>query len=212
MTDVWERTFPRFRVVRKTGRQPDDQIGDQDSVRGRRRREPGLEEPVAVENARCLPWDVSLTATIIPSHGDRGVRPDRPVRERVLVQRLGAYLDAWPDSKVRHSGRRERRRGRVLVKVVDPLDDAVLRRAADRDVVEEREVLDVLAQSDTAGVGAHGDLELGRQEKIAIASFRRRPHRVEAEQASIASAWNSCLKMTRFWMCSPVAMDGRDVA
>ena len=53
----------------------------------------------------------------------------------------------------------------MLVQVVDPLDDAVLERAADGDVVEEREVLDVLAEADAARVRADRDAELRRQQQ-----------------------------------------------
>ena len=52
----------------------------------------------------------------------------------------------------------------VLVQVVNPLDDAVVERAADRDVVEHREVLDVFAQADAAGMRADGDAELGGEQ------------------------------------------------
>ena len=50
----------------------------------------------------------------------------------------------------------------VLVEVVDVLDHPTLERAADADVVEDREVLDELAQADAAGVRADRDAELGR--------------------------------------------------
>ena len=49
--------------------------------------------------------------------------------------------------------------------MVDPLDDAVLERAADGDVVEERQVLDVLAQADAARVRADRDAELGGEQQ-----------------------------------------------
>ena len=59
MTDVWEKTFEVPRRQEDGGRQPDDQDQeDQDQCgAGAKRPEPGLEEPVAVENAgsaRCL--------------------------------------------------------------------------------------------------------------------------------------------------------------
>ena len=53
----------------------------------------------------------------------------------------------------------------MLVQVVDPLDHPVLERAADRDVVEEREVLHVLAEADAAGVRAHRNAELRREQQ-----------------------------------------------
>ena len=52
----------------------------------------------------------------------------------------------------------------MLVQVVHVLEDPVLKGGTDVDVVEDREVLHVLAQAD-ARVGADGHLKLpGRQE------------------------------------------------
>ena len=51
----------------------------------------------------------------------------------------------------------------MLVQVVDVLDDSVLERGAHRDVVEDRKVLHVLAQSDAAGVRADGHAKLRRE-------------------------------------------------
>ena len=42
----------------------------------------------------------------------------------------------------------------VLMQVVNVFDHAVLQAATDPDVVEDREVLDMFAESDTAGVGS----------------------------------------------------------
>ena len=53
----------------------------------------------------------------------------------------------------------------VLVQMIDPLDDAILDRAADAQVVERSEVLNVLAEADTPRVGAHPNTELRRQQK-----------------------------------------------
>src|ERR1700687_4217631 len=53
----------------------------------------------------------------------------------------------------------------VFVQVVDELAGAVFQRAAHGDVVEDRQVLDVLAEPDAAGVRAHRDAELRRQQK-----------------------------------------------
>jgi hypothetical protein len=49
----------------------------------------------------------------------------------------------------------------VLVEVIDELDDAVFEGGGDGEEVEDGEVLDVLAEADTAGVGADGDVEFG---------------------------------------------------
>src|SRR5262249_35869283 len=53
----------------------------------------------------------------------------------------------------------------VLVKMLDVLADPVLQRGADRDVVEYRQVLHVLAQTDSAAVRADRDAELRRQQQ-----------------------------------------------
>ena len=53
----------------------------------------------------------------------------------------------------------------MLVQVVHVLDDPTVHRSADGDVVEDREVLDVLAQADAAGVRADGHAELGGQQQ-----------------------------------------------
>jgi hypothetical protein len=57
------------------------------------------------------------------------------------------------------------RRDEVLVEMVDVLDPATVQIAADRDEVEHRQVLDDLAQADTAGVWADPDTVLGRQQE-----------------------------------------------
>ena len=51
------------------------------------------------------------------------------------------------------------------MEVVDVLDHPALERAADAHVVDDRQVLDQLAQSDAAGVRADRDAELGRHEQ-----------------------------------------------
>ncbi len=53
----------------------------------------------------------------------------------------------------------------VFVEVVDVLDHPVLPRTRDGHVVEHREVLDQLAESDAARVRADGHLELGREQQ-----------------------------------------------
>src|SRR5919198_4473583 len=88
--------------------------------------------------------------------------PARPVRERELGQGLGPDLDA-----VARRRRREvaaagdpDRVDEVLVQVVDELAHAVIERGADRDEVEHRNVLRVLAKADAAGVRADRHAEL----------------------------------------------------
>ncbi len=92
------------------------------------------------------------------------------------------------------------------MEVVDVLDHPAVERAADRDVVDHGQVLDELAQPDAAGMGADRDAELGghQQDRDDLVHARRGGH-ASIWQIAIASAWNSCLNMTRLWTCSPVA-------
>ena len=53
----------------------------------------------------------------------------------------------------------------VLVQVVGELDRAVLQAAADADVVDQRDVLPVLAQAEAAGVRADRHAELRREQQ-----------------------------------------------
>ena len=53
----------------------------------------------------------------------------------------------------------------MLVKVIDPFDNPVLERAADRDIVEKRQVLHVLAETDSARVRADWNPELRGEKK-----------------------------------------------
>ena len=94
----------------------------------------------------------------------------------------------------------------VLVEVVDVLDHAVGQVGRDADVVEDREVLDELAEADAAGVRADGHPELRREqdhrERLVHAS---EPARVDLAERRSPRAWRSCLNITRLWTCSPVA-------
>jgi hypothetical protein len=53
----------------------------------------------------------------------------------------------------------------MLVQVIDPFDNPVLERAANRDIVEKRQVLHVLAETDSARVRAHWNPELRSEKK-----------------------------------------------
>src|SRR3972149_12071474 len=55
----------------------------------------------------------------------------------------------------------------VRVEVIDVLDHAIFHGAAHRDVVEEREMLHVLAETNAAGMRTDRDSELRRHEKHA---------------------------------------------
>ena len=53
----------------------------------------------------------------------------------------------------------------VLVQMIDVLDHSILHAAAHRDVVEERQMLHVLAETDAAGMRTNRDSELRRHEQ-----------------------------------------------
>ena len=77
--------------------------------------------------------------------------------------------------------------------------------AADRDEVEHRQVLHQLAQPDAAGVRADRDAELRRQQQDREVLVDPGDPAASIWQTSIAPACSSCLKITRFCTCSPVA-------
>src|SRR6266550_583969 len=54
---------------------------------------------------------------------------------------------------------------KVLVQVIHVLDDAILERPTDADVVEDRKVLHILTQAHPARVRADGDPELRGEEQ-----------------------------------------------
>src|SRR5256885_1857765 len=105
--------------------------------------------------------------------------PGGPRRELELANRLWMHRDAparalWRDvTAVANDNRVEE----VLVEVLDVLEDAVFERPADRDVIEQRDVLHVLAKADPAGMWADRHAELGRQEE-------HRQHLVQAAEAA----------------------------
>src|SRR2546426_11021657 len=89
--------------------------------------------------------------------------PRRPIRIRVGSNRRGihrhaiswsvrGYIAATPDDDRMH---------KMLVQVRCVLDHAVLKRAANRDVVEEREMLHIFTQANASRVRADRDAELG---------------------------------------------------
>src|ERR1019366_10471457 len=92
--------------------------------------------------------------------------PHPPGGEAVVLDRCGPHRDAGAGG-----GRRlvaappdHARVDEVLMEVGHVLYHAALKRAADADKVEYGLVLDVLAEADAAGVGAHGNAELGGEE------------------------------------------------
>src|SRR5207244_8532342 len=104
--------------------------------------------------------------------------PRLPVRKAVPPEAVREHL-----CRVARSLRREitavpdpHRIDEVLVQMVDVLDHPTGQVAADRDVIEDRQVLDELAQAHAARVRADGDTEAGRQQQ-------HRQHFVDAAQA-----------------------------
>src|SRR6266550_3081355 len=110
--------------------------------------------------ARCSPVAGTTSAVKRP--------PGGPRRERELAKRLRMHREAparalWRDiTAVANDNRVEE----VLVEVLDVLEDAVLERPADPDVVEQRDVLHVLAKAHLAGVWTDRHAELRRLEEL----------------------------------------------
>lgn len=83
-------------------------------------------------------------------------------RESVVLDRLALHLDAVAGSQrgevaaLGHDARLQE----VLVKMVHVFEDAALGGGRHADIVNEGEMLDVLAKTDTTGVRADGDIEL----------------------------------------------------
>ena len=93
----------------------------------------------------------------------------------------------------------------MFVQVVHELDHAVLACAGDRDEVEHGEVLDHLAQADAAGVRQDRHAELAAISSTARFSLTPPSRHASIWQMPIAPACSSCLNITRFAQCSPVA-------
>jgi hypothetical protein len=97
------------------------------------------------------------------------------------------------------------RGGKVLVQVVDVFDSAAGQTAGDGDVVEHRQVLDGLAQSDTAAWGQTGTPNVAASNKMAMFSFTPATRLASICRTESAPACSICLKITRLATCSPVA-------
>src|SRR5213592_1920573 len=94
---------------------------------------------------------------------------------------------------------------KMLVQVIHVLDDAILERPTDADVVEDRKVLHVLAQPHAAGMRADGDANFVARSSTARTSLTPPSRQLSIWQNRIAPACMSCLNMTLFEHCSPVA-------
>src|SRR5256886_3686880 len=106
-----------------------------------------------------------------------GLSPRWPVGIPVRLPALRLHLDTVPRRRRRQVAAvaHHHRMHEVLVQVIHVFHHAILERGADRDVVEHREVLHVLAQPHAAGVRADGDAELRGEQQ-------HRQHLVDAAQ------------------------------
>src|SRR5258707_2613668 len=88
-------------------------------------------------------------------------------RELVGLERVGLDGDAVTRARRRQVAgiAHDARIDEVLVEVVDVLAHAVFETAAHRDVVEDRDVLHILAEADAAGMRADRHAELRRHEQ-----------------------------------------------
>src|SRR6266545_2050179 len=105
------------------------------------------------------PWDAYALALLL--------RPHRPARELVGVKRLGLHGNAVAGLLRRHVAAvlDPHRIKEVLVQVIDVFEDALIERRANADVIKDRQMLNILAQADTAGMRADRHAELGRHQQ-----------------------------------------------
>ena len=94
-------------------------------------------------------------------------RPRRPVGVGKAPEALGLHCDAVAGRRGGHVPPVLQGNGidEVLVEMIDVFDDAIFQRGADAEIVEDGEVLHVLAQAHAAGMRAHGHPELGRHKQ-----------------------------------------------
>src|SRR6185437_10711784 len=121
--------------------------------------------------------------------GARQALPDRALGELVIAQRLLAQRrgEAGRGRRQVAAADDAHRVGEVLVQVIDVLQHPVVRRGADRDVVEHRQVLDHLAQPDAAGVRADGHPVLrGEQQDRDVLVDARDPAGVDVQHVGRA--------------------------
>src|SRR5436309_1744292 len=123
----------------------------------------------------------STPAMSVPPFSSKGTRrrltPLGATRIPQPLDRLREDLGRVP-GRVGHDIPAIADNGRVhemLVQVVGVLGGAVVELAADGDVINDRDVLDVLAETEAAGMGTHGHAELGGQQQYG-------KHLVEAAQ------------------------------
>src|SRR5216684_951654 len=92
--------------------------------------------------------------------------PCLAVWKLVVIKRVSFHLNAVSRRKRRQivTVPDRSRKDKVFVKMIDVLDDAILKRGANRYVVDERKVLDIFAQANAAGMRAHGYAELRRHQ------------------------------------------------
>src|SRR5262245_18223614 len=88
----------------------------------------------------------------------RSLFPGLPTWKLIVIKRLSLHFNAVARVHWRHVSAILDSHGidKVFMQVIDIFRDAVLERCAHRDVIKEREMLNVLTQTDTSGVWTHG--------------------------------------------------------
>src|SRR5580700_7979849 len=109
-----------------------------------------------------------LTAATSPGLGVHGSPlPDLAVGIDQRVVRTVVHFDGVTGSggEPVAAGCNHCRVHKMLVEMIGELRRPVVHRSAHAHVVDDAEVLDILAQTQSAGVRTHGNTELGRQQK-----------------------------------------------
>ena len=92
----------------------------------------------------------------------------------------------------------------MLVQLVDILEDTTVHRPGDRNEVDHREMLDIFAKADAAGVRSHRQTVFrGHQEHTQHLVQPAHPAGVDLHQVD-GSAGDYGLNTMRFWHISPV--------
>src|SRR5229473_4461612 len=92
--------------------------------------------------------------------------PCLAIWELVVIKRVSLHLNAVSRLKRRQIVTVSDRNGKdkVFVKMIDILDNAILKRGANRYVVDQRKVLNIFAQTNAASMRAHRYAELCRHQ------------------------------------------------
>src|SRR5215469_13652756 len=121
----------------------------------------------------------SIAAESPASQGPLCYRPGGAVAEFEAVEALGLHGDAVAGQRGRHIAAGAHAHGidEVLVQMVDEFQHPALHAGADADEIDHRQMLDIFAEADAAGMRADGNAELLRQEQD-------RQHLVDPAQAA----------------------------